>query len=131
MVLNRVGICHNLCFWHHCLYTNPGIVGAGLCSRSGDISTSTMSAMTKNSENAVKRNAQTKDRRMWKFPARMGLLFFFLFAPLVSVQEHIIKLATLAPEGSSWFNAVKAIGLDVRQATDGAVRFKIYPGGVQ
>jgi len=44
---------------------------------------------------------------------------------------QLIKLATLAPEGSSWVKAVRAIDQEVRQQTEGAVGLKIYPGGVQ
>ena len=45
--------------------------------------------------------------------------------------EHLLKLATLAPEGSSWVEAMRNIDAEVRRKTDGAVGFKIYPGGVQ
>lgn len=45
--------------------------------------------------------------------------------------EHLLKLATLAPEGSSWVKAMRSIDAEVRQKTRGAVGFKIYPGGVQ
>ena len=45
--------------------------------------------------------------------------------------EHLLKLATLAPEGSSWVQAMRNIDAEVRQKTDGVVGFKIYPGGVQ
>ncbi|NKB67254.1 MAG: ABC transporter substrate-binding protein [Candidatus Latescibacteria bacterium] len=45
--------------------------------------------------------------------------------------EHLIKLATLAPDGSSWLAAVRTIDTQVRAQTDGAVGFKVYPGGVQ
>lgn len=42
-----------------------------------------------------------------------------------------IKVATLAPEGSSWVRALRAIDAEVRERTDGEVALKIYPGGVQ
>lgn len=42
-----------------------------------------------------------------------------------------IKVATLAPEGSSWVQALRAIDAEVRERTSGEVRFKIYAGGVQ
>ena len=45
--------------------------------------------------------------------------------------EHLLKLATLAPEGSSWVQAMRNIDAEVRRKTDGVVGFKIYPGGVQ
>ena len=42
-----------------------------------------------------------------------------------------IKVATLAPEGSSWVQALRAIDAEVRERTDGEVGLKIYAGGVQ
>lgn len=44
---------------------------------------------------------------------------------------HTIKVATLAPDRSSWVKALRAIDAEMRQRTDGAVGFRIYPGGVQ
>jgi len=42
----------------------------------------------------------------------------------------IIKLATLAPEGSAWIQVLKAAADEAQQKTGNAVQFKIYPGGV-
>jgi TRAP-type C4-dicarboxylate transport system substrate-binding protein len=42
----------------------------------------------------------------------------------------IIKIATLAPEGSSWIQVLKAAADEAQQKTGNAVQFKIYPGGV-
>jgi TRAP-type C4-dicarboxylate transport system substrate-binding protein len=42
-----------------------------------------------------------------------------------------IKIATLAPEGSTWMNLMRELDTRVRQATAGEVGFKFYPGGVQ
>lgn len=41
-----------------------------------------------------------------------------------------IKLGTLAPEGSPWFNAIKRVGQRWKEASKGKVDLKIYPGGV-
>lgn len=41
-----------------------------------------------------------------------------------------IKIATLAPEGSSWSKAFHAIDAEVREKTDAQVGFKIYASGV-
>jgi TRAP-type C4-dicarboxylate transport system substrate-binding protein len=41
-----------------------------------------------------------------------------------------IKLATLAPEGTTYANTLKNIGAEVEKATEGRVKFKIYYGGV-
>lgn len=55
-----------------------------------------------------------------------------LVANSVAAQpNHLLKIATLAPEGSSWAKVLRTIDANVRQETDGNVGFKIYPGGVQ
>lgn len=45
--------------------------------------------------------------------------------------QHLIKMASLAPEGSTWARALEAIDAEVRQQTGGAVGLRTYPGGVQ
>lgn len=50
---------------------------------------------------------------------------------LAAPPKHLIKLATLAPEGSNWITALRDIDRDLRAETGGEVGFKIYPGGVQ
>jgi TRAP-type C4-dicarboxylate transport system substrate-binding protein len=42
-----------------------------------------------------------------------------------------IKLATLAPEGSTWMKTMHKIDDDVRARTSNRVGFKFFPGGVQ
>jgi len=42
-----------------------------------------------------------------------------------------IKLATLAPEGSTWMKTMRRIDEDVRKRTENRVGFKFFPGGVQ
>jgi TRAP-type C4-dicarboxylate transport system substrate-binding protein len=42
-----------------------------------------------------------------------------------------IKLATLAPDGSTWMKTMRAIDAEVRERTGNRVGFKFYPGGVQ
>ena len=41
-----------------------------------------------------------------------------------------IKLGTLAPEGSPWYNAIRDMAESWKGATGGRVQFRIYPGGV-
>ena len=41
-----------------------------------------------------------------------------------------IKIATLAPEGSSWMKTFEAINAEVSKKTNAEVSFKFYPGGV-
>jgi len=42
----------------------------------------------------------------------------------------VVKMATLAPEGSSWFRVLQEMGEEWSKASDGAVTLRIYPGGV-
>jgi TRAP-type C4-dicarboxylate transport system substrate-binding protein len=61
----------------------------------------------------------------------MRILFSLLllaFAPLACAQSF--KIATLAPDGSSWLREMRAAAEEVKQRTDGRVEFRYYPGGV-
>ncbi len=42
----------------------------------------------------------------------------------------VVKMATLAPEGSVWDKVLKEMGADWQQQTQGEVTLRIYPGGV-
>lgn len=53
---------------------------------------------------------------------------FLLLAPLAQAQSF--KIATLAPEGSSWLREMRAAADEVKQRTEGRVEFRYYPGGV-
>ena len=46
-------------------------------------------------------------------------------------EPVIIKLATLAPEGSTWTNKLRDIDKELREKSEGRLRLKIYAGGVQ
>lgn len=45
--------------------------------------------------------------------------------------KFMIKIATLAPEGSTWMKAMHQMDDEVRSRTDNRVGFQFYPGGVQ
>jgi TRAP-type C4-dicarboxylate transport system substrate-binding protein len=45
-------------------------------------------------------------------------------------KSIIIKVATLAPEGSSWMKAFNSLNSEVMKKTENKVLFRIYPGGV-
>ena len=54
-----------------------------------------------------------------------------MMPPAASVAKTLeIKIATLAPEGSSWINTFHSIDAAVREKTAEQVGFKFYPGGV-
>lgn len=61
----------------------------------------------------------------------MLILLSFLGTPVAGAQEaQVIKIATLAPEGSSWIQTFNAVNEEISKKTNNQVRFRIYPGGV-
>ena len=55
-----------------------------------------------------------------------------LLTSLVSTASaQTIKLATIAPEGSSWMTDMRAGAAEIAERTDGRVKIKLYGGGVQ
>lgn len=52
-------------------------------------------------------------------------------SPAPSAGARELKLATIAPSGSSWDKIVSAMNDELKQKTNGAVQFKVYAGGVQ
>lgn len=59
---------------------------------------------------------------LWVLIAALGL------GPIA--QAASLKIATLAPEGSSWMKEMRAAGDAVKTSTDGRVELKFFPGGV-
>lgn len=68
---------------------------------------------------------------MMYFNIGILLITASLVGPASAQPDNLLKIATLAPEGSSWVKAVRNIDTAIRKETDGSVGFKIYPGGVQ
>ena len=59
------------------------------------------------------------------------LALLFLILPSNGMEKSVvIKLGTLAPEGSSWMKTFNTLNAEVIKKTENKVRFKIYPGGV-
>lgn len=42
-----------------------------------------------------------------------------------------LKIATLAPEGSTWMNMMVKLDAEIRERTQGGVGLRFYPGGIQ
>jgi len=62
-------------------------------------------------------------------------LFFltlFLFgAPLPSsAQKVVLKMGTLAPEGTAWVKAFREIGRELEQKTNQQVQLRVFPSGI-
>lgn len=65
-------------------------------------------------------------------PVVMHVVFgLILFCLVSTASAQTIKLATIAPEGSSWMNSMRAGAAEISERTDGRVKFKFYGGGVQ
>ena len=60
------------------------------------------------------------------------LLFSLLLSLLLATPAaaQVIKIATLAPDGSAWMRELRAASAEVKQGTGGRVDVKFYPGGV-
>ena len=58
------------------------------------------------------------------------LLFAFAVAHGAPARALTLKLATLAPAGTSWMEEMNAGAKAIEARTEGRVRLKIYPGGV-
>ena len=53
-----------------------------------------------------------------------------LLLPQLAHADVVIKLGTLAPNGSTWYTLLKEMGQKWEQASGGKVKLRIYPGGV-
>lgn len=63
-----------------------------------------------------------------KFLKLLPLLLLAL--PVDGFAAQTLKIATLAPDGSSWMNEMRAAAEEITERTEGRVKFKFYPGGV-
>jgi len=53
-----------------------------------------------------------------------------LLSPVTYVHAVTIKIATISPEGTFWMKQMRAGAKEIKQKTQGRVKFKFYPGGV-
>ena len=58
------------------------------------------------------------------------ILLFFNRTVVGAEKSLVIKMGTLAPEGSSWMKTINTLNTEVTKKTENKVQFKIYPGGV-
>jgi TRAP-type C4-dicarboxylate transport system substrate-binding protein len=57
----------------------------------------------------------------------------FLFSSsssALAAGEIVIKVATLAPQGSEWHKILQEMGAEWQKASNGRIAFRLYPGGV-
>ena len=70
-------------------------------------------------------------RRLFLRSFALAALLLGLTLPAsASAQEITVKWATLAPEGTTWFKALRQIGDKWTEISGGAVKVRIYAGGV-
>lgn len=62
---------------------------------------------------------------------RLVVALVALLAVPAAAEKVTIKLATLAPQGSTWHNLLKELAEKWEQASNGDVKLKIYAGGTQ
>jgi TRAP-type C4-dicarboxylate transport system substrate-binding protein len=67
---------------------------------------------------------KTKSRNLFA-----SLLALLVFSAPVAAQQ-VIKIATVAPEGSAWMRELRKAATEVQAGTQGRVQVKYYPGGV-
>lgn len=60
----------------------------------------------------------------------MRYLTILLLLTATHASAQTLKLATVAPEGSVWFNALEAMREDWQRISSGAIDVRIYPAGV-
>jgi TRAP-type C4-dicarboxylate transport system substrate-binding protein len=83
----------------------------------------------------ISRQGNFMDFHLYKrcLPERIAgrILIVLLALGLVSnAGAQTVKLATIAPEGSSWMNDMRAGAAEILERTEGRVKFKFYGGGV-
>ncbi len=55
----------------------------------------------------------------------------FICCGAATAQQHTIKFASIAPEGSTWLNVMREFDSALRRESNGKLGFKIYAGAVQ
>ena len=80
-------------------------------------------------QNSSTRNSHSIISRRSLLSLLAGLLFIAGGSSLAQADEW--RIATLAPDGSSWMKILSKGAADVDSKTSGRVKFKYYTGGVQ
>ena len=60
----------------------------------------------------------------------VAALLLCALAAAASADTRTIKIATAAPEGTSWMKEIRVAAEQVKQRTQGRLELKYYPGGV-
>ena len=65
---------------------------------------------------------------MQRFTQLTSLLLLLTLAAPASALT--LKIATIAPNGTTWMKELKSAGKEIAEQTDGRVKLKFFPGGV-
>ncbi len=77
------------------------------------------------------RGFQMNGPNVTKFMGVGFLIAVLLVLPQIAgAKNTIIKIATLAPDGSSYIQILNDLNVELKQKTDNQVRLRLYPGGV-
>ncbi|MGD2269886.1 MAG: TRAP transporter substrate-binding protein DctP [Desulfobacterales bacterium] len=68
--------------------------------------------------------------RLARFMLIISVSILLLSPVCVAGKSVLIKIATLAPEGSSWMETFNTLKTEIMQKTEQNVQFRIYAGGV-
>lgn len=74
-----------------------------------------------------------KNKPSTLFFSFFGIWFCCLFLTVdyaAAGPQHIIKFATVAPDGSTWIKHLKTLDKNLRTKSDGRIGFRIYAGGI-
>jgi len=63
--------------------------------------------------------------------AKLLLVIFLILGTSITASAQTLKIATIAPEGSTWMNDMRSGAKAIEKHTEGRVKFKFYGGGVQ
>ena len=58
------------------------------------------------------------------------IIILLLFCSVIFARKIVVKMGTLAPEGTDWHGMLIEMGQQWKSATKGKVQLRIYPGGV-
>lgn len=67
---------------------------------------------------------------MIRLSSTLLLLIPLLLATELQARTTTLKIATVAPDGTSWMREMRRAADEIKQRTEGRVQFRFYPGGI-
>ncbi|MBI5015506.1 MAG: TRAP transporter substrate-binding protein DctP [Deltaproteobacteria bacterium] len=74
------------------------------------------------------KTVRARTRSLWTVAVILGIAV--LWGSAARAEPLLVKMATLAPEGSAWHLILKEMGEKWKAASGGRVTLRLYPGGV-